>query len=206
MRAAAREDTVMDEWVHRFGRTERFTHWWTVGTLAVALVSGLTMEDRSGPLFTVHAGAVVALVAGLIGALVLGDRRAIASATKALLVFDRRDRAWLAAVARRPWRRPAEPPWGMFNAGQKVLAWALGGAVAGVIATGLLAWKAGLDGGVHGAFVVVAGGLLAAHVFMAVVNRATRHALNGMVFGRVRRTWAMAHHGEWAGHARMARR
>ena len=188
----------MDEWVHRFGRTERFTHWWTVGTLGLALVSGLTMEDRHGPLFTVHAGAIAALVAGLGAAAAVGDRRAIATATRQLLVFDRRDRAWLAATARHPMRRAPEPAWGMFNAGQKALAWALGGAVLGVITTGLLAWTVGLDGGLHVAFVLAAGALLAGHVFMAVVNRATRHALNGMVFGRVRRSWALVHHAEWA--------
>jgi len=195
----------MDEWVHRFGRTERFTHWWTVGTLGLALFSGLTMEDRGGPLFTVHVGAVVALGVGLAIAALLGDRRAIAAATKQLLVFDRRDRAWLAATARHPLRRPPEPAWGMFNAGQKVLAWALGGTVLGVIGTGLLAWTAGLDGGLHAAFVLAAGALLAGHVFMAIVNRAARHALNGMVFGRVRRSWAQVHHADWARRAPAAR-
>ena len=28
-------------WVHRFGRTERFVHWWTVLMLSVAVLSGL---------------------------------------------------------------------------------------------------------------------------------------------------------------------
>ena len=35
------------------------------------------------------------------------------------------------------------------------------------------------------------------HVFMAVVNPATRPALPGMVFGRMRRSWAARHHRAW---------
>jgi len=74
-----------------------------------------------------------------------------------------------------------------------------------VIATGLLAWAGGSGGGLHGAFVVLAGGLLAGHLYMALVNASTRHALNGMLFGRVRRSWAVLHHAEWARHARVVR-
>jgi formate dehydrogenase subunit gamma len=32
---------------------------------------------------------------------------------------------------------------------------------------------------------------------MAVVNPSTRPALRGMVFGRVRRSWAAQHHRAW---------
>jgi cytochrome b subunit of formate dehydrogenase len=45
--------------------------------------------------------------------------------------------------------------------------------------------------------VVVAMVLVGCHVFMAVVNPATRPALAGMVLGRVRRSWAEQHHGGW---------
>ena len=39
--------------------------------------------------------------------------------------------------------------------------------------------------------------LLCAHVFMALINPATRPALPGMVFGHVRRSWAATHHPAW---------
>jgi formate dehydrogenase subunit gamma len=32
---------------------------------------------------------------------------------------------------------------------------------------------------------------------MAVLNPATNHALRGMVFGKVRRSWAARHHAGW---------
>lgn len=131
-------------------------------------------------------------------AVLFGDRRSLLRSSRQLFGFDKRDAAWLRNRVRRRPDREGEPAWGMFNTGQKVLAWALGVSVAGVIITGVLAWSAhSEEGGPHGAAVVVTAVLLSAHVFMAVVNPATRPALAGMVFGRVRRSWAAKHHGEW---------
>jgi cytochrome b subunit of formate dehydrogenase len=63
--------------------------------------------------------------------------------------------------------------------------------------TGVLSWSHGGEGGLHGAAVLLTGILLGAHVFMAVVNPATRPALHGMVLGSVRRSWAAEHHADW---------
>ena len=49
----------------------------------------------------------------------------------------------------------------------------------------------------HATAVVVAMVLVGMHVAMATLNPATNHALVGMVFGRVRRSWAAVHHGGW---------
>jgi formate dehydrogenase subunit gamma len=106
----------------------------------------------------------------------------------------------LQARLRHPLHGGAEPAWGMFNTGQKLLTWAVGASVAAVIVTGIQSWSAGGDGGeggLHGSTVAVTLVLLSAHIFMAVVNPATRPALPGMVFGRVRRSWAAKHHPEW---------
>lgn len=190
------------EWVHRFGRTERFAHWWTVLMMAIALGTGLLLGDdgaESGPMLTVHWGAVVMIGVGLLCALVLGDTRALLRAARQLFSVDRRDATWIRDHLRRPRRGGGHGDYGMFNPAQKALAWALAGAVAVVIYTGIRAATAGGDnvGGAHATAVVVAAVLLGAHVFMAVLNPATNHALNGMVFGRVRRSWAARHHGGW---------
>ncbi len=188
-----------DDWVHRFGRTERFVHWWTVVMLSVAVLSGLGMGDDggSGPMLVVHVAAVVSIVIGIAGAMVFGQHRSLLMAARRLFLFDRRDAAWIRARVRDPFHPDANPRWGMFNTGQKLLAWALSAAVLIVIVTGVLSWSNGGEGGLHGAAVLLTGVLLAAHVFMAVVNPSTRPALHGMVFGRVRRTWAVKHHRAW---------
>jgi formate dehydrogenase subunit gamma len=137
---------------------------------------------------------------GIVAALVFGDRKALLRAARALFVFDRRDAAWLRELRHRPLHYPSGAECGMFNPGQKLLAWALPFVATAVIVTGITAAGGGSedgDGGLHGVTVVVALALLGGHVFMAVVNPATRHALRGMTLGRVRRSWAEHHHGAW---------
>jgi len=188
-----------EEWVHRFGLTERFAHWWTVSMVATALLTGLALgDDGSGPMLTAHVGAVVLIGVGLLLALIVGNTKALLTATFHLFTVDRRDAAWVRAHLRRSAEATDEHEWGMFNPGQKVLAWALALAVAVVILTGIQAWQAGEgEGSLHGAAVVAAMALLGCHVFMALVNPSTRPALAGMVLGRVRRSWAQEHHGGW---------
>ena len=186
--------------VLRFGPTERFAHWWTVAMVAVALLSGLAMgeESRSSLVLGVHVGAVVMLGVGLIGAALFGNHRALFGAARQLIFFDGRDVAWLRSRWQQPLRLDTDRAWGMFNTGQKILAYCLGISLTSVIVTGVLDWSSGGEGGgLHGPAVVVTALLLGAHIFMAVVNPATRPALAGMVFGRVRRSWAAEHHGEW---------
>lgn len=196
-RPVARE-AEPSEWVHRFGRTERLLHWWTVAMVAAALLTGLGVgDDGSGPMLYAHVTAVVLLAVGVVAAVVVGDRRALLRAARALFAFDRRDRAWLRELRRRPLHYPSGTDCGMFNPGQKLLAWMLPFVGTAIVVTGIAAATGGGLGGLHGATVVVALAILGAHVFMAVVNPNTRHALNGMVFGRVRRSWAAHHHGAW---------
>ncbi len=194
-------DPRREEWVHRFGLTERFAHWWTVSMVAAALLTGLALGDEaeSGPMLTAHIGAVVLIGAGLAVALVLGNTRALLAATYHLFAFDRRDAAWVRDHLHRSTARGHHGEWGMFNPGQKVLSWALSLSVVAVIYTGIVASRAGGEGSgsMHGAAVVVAMVLVGAHIFMAVVNPSTRPALRGMVLGRVRRSWAEQHHGGW---------
>jgi len=40
--------------------------------------------------------------------------------------------------------------------------------------------------------------LIAGHMYMAVLNPATRHALRGMTVGDVDRSWARHHHPRWS--------
>ena len=188
------------QWVPRFGASERLLHWWIVTMFGAALLTGLAMGDEaeSGPLLTLHVGAVVMIGVGALVALLVGNRRAIVRSAWELLVFDRNDVAWVTGLVRHPLHRRAEPRWGKFNTGQKVLAWSLIGSLAALIWTGVQSRSSGGDAaGPHSAAVVIAVVLLCAHIFMAVVNPSTRPALPGMVFGQVRRTWAERHHGAW---------
>jgi len=196
-----RSDGSDEEWVHRFGPTERFAHWWTVLMVSTALVTGLALGDdhRSGPLLVAHWGSVALIGIGLLGALAVGDTRGLLQATWRLFSFDRHDLVWVRDHLRHPGRRGEHGDYGMFNTGQKALAWALSATVAVVVLTGLQSLSSGGDdaSGPHAAAVVVAMALIGAHVFMAALNPSTNHALRGMTLGRVRRSWAAQHHGGW---------
>jgi len=160
--------------------------------VSVALLTGLAMgnDAGSGSLLGTHVGSIVLIGVRLAAAVIFGDNRSLLRSARRPFSFDRRDVAWVQARLRHPFDRAREPEWGMFNTGQKLLAWAL----ATSIVTGLKSWSAGGEGGLHGATVAVTIALLSAHLFMAVVNTATRPALAGMAFGRVRRSWAAKHH------------
>ena len=41
--------------------------------------------------------------------------------------------------------------------------------------------------------------IVVGHLYLALVNRATRHSLRGMTLGSVREDWARAHHSKWLG-------
>jgi len=78
------------------------------------------------------------------------------------------------------------------------LAWSLLGSAAYLVVTGINSWQTGGDSsGPHSTAIVLSLVLLGSHVFMALINPSTRPALSGMVFGRVRRSWAAKHHAGW---------
>src|SRR5664279_4116476 len=64
-----------DDWVPRFGVTERLTHWWTMLMIATALLTGAGLGDNGGgPLLIAHVLAVALLGVGLVVAMLVGDR------------------------------------------------------------------------------------------------------------------------------------
>ena len=53
------------------------------------------------------------------------------------------------------------------------------------------------QGPLHTLTTVALCALVSGHVFMAVFNPGTRHALRGMTLGEVDRAWAEHHHPRW---------
>lgn len=188
------------ERIQRFTRSERAAHWLVAAAFAVMLLTGGMIPHRwtwTTPALDVHVGAAVVLVAG-VGALALfGNRRALGATARELRSLGADDRAWL-SPGRILGRRTA-PPAGRFNGGQKANAILATLGLSGLYASGIYLLTAGQSafGHLHGPFAFLTTVLIGGHIFMAVINPSTRHALRGMTLGSVEREWARHHHPRW---------
>jgi formate dehydrogenase subunit gamma len=194
---------VTAERLQRFTRTERAAHWLVVAMFAAILFSGTQMPhrwDADQPVVDVHVGCAAILVAGIALLLWRADRRSLLATGIELATTEPVDGDWLRGVPERLRSGAPAPPVGRFNAGQKMNARlaALGFAVLYATGLALLLVGPGLpQGPLHTLTTVALVGLLSGHVFMAVFNPGTRHALRGMTLGQVDREWAEHHHPLW---------
>jgi formate dehydrogenase subunit gamma len=184
--------------IYRFSPPERAAHWLLAGAFFTMLASGAFVPHHAGwtnLALDTHVGAAIVLVAGLIERLV--RTRAVRGTFRDLATLDADDQAWL-SPGRIIQGRPA-PPVGRFNGGQKVNARLVVLGLTGLYVTGVSILLIGGNplGGLHGPFALATGVLAAGHIFMAVINPSTRHALRGMTLGSVDRTWAAEHHPRW---------
>ncbi|MFF2524265.1 cytochrome b/b6 domain-containing protein [Streptomyces liangshanensis] len=115
--------------------------------------------------------------------------------------FFPHDKEWLRAVRRRD-ARPESRPAGKFNAGQKIYAAWIAGAVLVMVGTGLLMWFTGFAPLVwrtsatflHDWLALAIGVVLLGHIGMAYADPEARR---GMRTGSVERAWARREHSEW---------
>ncbi|MZD03639.1 formate dehydrogenase [Streptomyces sp. SID5785] len=189
--------------VRRFSRGERLVHRATAALMAVCVAAAACLYlpqlaelvGRRALVVTVHEWSGLLLpVPFLLGL----ASRAFRADLRLLNRFGPHDRDWLRAVlTRRPGRRA-----GKFNAGQKLWASWLAGAVLVMLGTGLLmwfthlaplAWRTGSTF-VHDWLALALAVVIAGHVGMAVGDPEARR---GMRTGLVRRDWARREHGEW---------
>ena len=202
--------------VKRFGRTERAAHWLLAGTFFTMLFTGLCLSVSAfaGILDRPTAKAwniwsAVVLAAGLAVIALLGDRRSLARSAHDLDRFDADDGEWLLGAPRRFVNGRPAPPQGRFNAGQKLNASLIGGLMLAMYVTGFLLWYGERDTTyrfagtvmVHDWATLILMLLVAGHIYLAVLNPATRHALRGMTVGDVDEDWAREHHAKWVGPA-----
>ena len=191
-------------YVRRFSPVERLLHWVNAAGFFFLLVTGLilylpslsVLVSRRQTVQGIHFWGGVGWLGALAAVVVLGGRRMLATARE-IERFDDDDLRWL--------RRRGRAPQGRFNAGQKINA-ALTAAFAVLFGvSGLLLWFGEQDTRfrfastviLHDGLMYVSLGLLAGHLYLALIHPATRHALRGMTLGDVRVEWATRHHAKW---------
>jgi formate dehydrogenase subunit gamma len=190
--------------VQRFTVSERGVHWLTAAAFFSMLISGLVVGRRGtfhDVMYALHLASAGVLVAGVALIATLGNRRALGRAARDLRQLDAQDREWLAALRARLLAGAPEPPAGRFNAGQKVnfllVCILLGALLVSGVDTIIAGTQQNLIFAVHKVATIAISVLVAGHLYMALVNRATRHAMRGMLTGEVDREWAQTHHPRW---------
>ena len=185
--------------VLRFAPSERAAHWLTASAFFGMLLSGLALGDRGSSRYAVvlgiHLGLAALLVVGL--AALLLRSRVLPATVGQLRRLDALDRQWLAGAPRRLVDRSPAPPAGRFNAGQKMNARLVALGLGALYVTGIAEFLPGPLRGFHGLAAGLMTLLVAGHLYMAVVNPATRPGLRGMVRGDVDLDWARRHYPRW---------
>ncbi len=190
--------------VQRFTLSERAVHWLTALAFLSLLSSGLVVGRRGtfhDVMYAWHLASAGVLVGGVALIAVAGNRRALGGTARELLSLDVEDRAWLAAIGARLLSGALEPPAARFNAGQKVNFLLVCILLAALYLTGLDTIVSGthhnLIFGGHKLATIALCVLVTGHLYMALLNRATRHALRGILTGEVDREWASKHYPRW---------
>jgi formate dehydrogenase subunit gamma len=194
--------------VRRFTPSELVVHWTLAATVLAMILTGIALGANvwHADVFPVHVGSVFVLAAGLVLAAAGGDRRALRRSAADLGAFDADDRRWLRWAPRNALRGGhGGPPAGRFNAGQKVNALLIAVLLTASTGSGLYWWaklhgvfrNSNVDGAIHNVAGVAIIALVCGHLYMAVLNPATRHALRGITTGSVDAEWAARHHPAW---------
>ena len=198
------------ELVRRFSPAERSLHWLLAGTFLTMLATGLILTLPSLAELAanrqlwknIHLGAALGFWVGLL-ALMSSAGPELRATARELDRFDDDDRRWLRWSVH---RQGDEPRQARFNAGQKLNAAIVAGLVVVFTASGVLIYlqetSAAFRGRtsailVHDVATWVSIPLILGHLYLATVNRSTRHSLRGMILGTVRRDWARRHHPKW---------
>jgi formate dehydrogenase subunit gamma len=190
--------------VKRFTVSERAVHWLTALAFFSLLISGLVVGRRGtfhDVMYALHLASAGVLLGGVALIVVAGNRRALRGTAHELSSLDVEDREWLGAIGARLLSGAPEPPAARFNAGQKVNFILVCILLAALYVTGADTIVAGthhnLIFGGHKLATIVLCVLVVGHLYMALVNRATRHALRGVLTGEVDREWARKHYPRW---------
>jgi formate dehydrogenase subunit gamma len=201
----SRAPTGRIRYVVRFTRTERLLHWVHAAAFFVLLGSGLvlylpalsTAVARRPLIKDIHFWTGISWAGAIVLIVLLGNRRALVRTLREIDLFDRDDRRFL--------RGRLDAPQGRFNAGQKVNAIVTAAFAVLFFVSGLLLWLGERNtdirlGGtiyLHDALMYLSVVIVVGHLYLAVINRSTRHSLRGMVLGTVREDWARSHHAKW---------
>jgi formate dehydrogenase subunit gamma len=199
------------QWVPRFDGYERFNHWMTAVSFIVLALTGLILlygqfflrpltgaeaySDVAGASLWLHLGFIVPFILGVLTMAVLWMRQN---------GFNRVDLTWLKRGGGMLFESKKKPPAYRFNAGQKMIFWAVVLGSLFLLASGLsvlfpLVWL-DLQGTqlaliLHAIAGLVMVAVILAHIYIGTIGM--EGAFDAMWSGEVDRNWAEEHHDLW---------
>ncbi|WEP00875.1 cytochrome b/b6 domain-containing protein (plasmid) [Streptomyces sp. FXJ1.172] len=192
--------------VRRFGTAQRMVHRATGLLMLLCLVSAACLYfgplallvGRRYLMVTVHEWSGISLPLPSLLGLLSAEFRADLRRLNRFAVYDRQ---WLRAVRRRR-TSPEARPAGKFNAGQKIYAGWIAGAVLVMMFTGLLMWFMGLAPFISRTSAIFIHDLLAWAITFVLLGHMRKafedpEARLGMRTGYVSRAWAERYHSRW---------
>lgn len=202
--------------VRRFSGFQVALHWGQAVPYIILLISGGMMLAQRlfhaeavphAALAGVHSWTAVALIGFLILMLIAllwtGHFKSVRQDLIDCLLIRPSDLLWLIKVPLHAIRPHTKlPPAGRFNAGQKLHGAFIILAVSMFTVTGvsMMLWPGALAAwAAHAILFVLASGFLSLHLFLSLVNPATRKALGGIFTGYVPKEYADTHHPLWTG-------
>jgi len=209
------------ERIRRFTLGTRLLHWLNALPFIALLITGLLIylpavkavsfgAYRFVPLLHVIFG-IAWMLAPLALLAVLRRRRAVLDDVAGSLTPARGDVDWLRyASLTLLGARVRQPPTGKYNAGQKLNSWywilaSTALALTGVVLAVNFFTKRVFDAAfvervfpLHELVALISLAPLAGHLYLTLINRATRPSLPGMITGEVDAAWAAEHHSAWA--------
>lgn len=196
----------------RFAKSERILHWCIAGPFLFSLATALVLvviynPDRTRPYRSLFSGlhrasGVALIVLPMLAALKCrGDVRLHFYNIKQAWIWMFDDFKWLAVMGLAAINPKIKlPEQGKFNAAEKINFMVLMVTYPLYVLTGLLMWVthyAILCWIMHFLMATLAVPLISGHLFMAVINPASRIGLTGMITGFVDRHWAKHHYRRW---------
>jgi formate dehydrogenase subunit gamma len=192
--------------IRRFSTAERMVHRATGYLMLLCLVSAACLYfgplallvGRRHLMVTVHEWSGISLPLPTLLGLLSPAFRADLRRLNRFAVYDRQ---WLRAVRRRR-KAPEARPAGKFNAGQKLYAGWIAGAVLVMMFTGLLMWFMGLLPGISRTSAIFVHDILAWAITFVLLGHMRKafedpEARLGMRTGYVSRSWAERYHPRW---------
>ncbi|MEU0851298.1 cytochrome b/b6 domain-containing protein [Streptomyces flaveolus] len=194
--------------VRRFSTSERWVHRATGYLMLVCLMTAACLYfgplaqlvGRRHVMIFLHEWSGILLPLPFLLGLFSADFRADLRRLNRFAVYDRQ---WLRAVRRRR-KEPGARPAGKFNAGQKIYAGWIAGALLVMMFTGLLMWFLGLLPLISRTSAIFVHDLVAWAITIAVLGHMRKayedpEARLGMRTGYVSRSWAEREHSRWPG-------